>query len=129
MDKNTQIFNCLHSKALYNNYLSQIYWYYEFSLVKTVEERYSVFLHFITKAIQQYVPYKTVSTNKRKLQLPNNIKKLLSKKKNCWRTLKNNNTPDNKRIFNILCRNCKKATHRAQSIENRFLKGLKGLHN
>ena len=51
-----------------NNYLSQINWYYEFSLVKTVEERYSVFLHFINKAIQQYVPFKTVSTNKRKLQ-------------------------------------------------------------
>ena len=41
-----------------NNYLSQINWYYEFSLVKTVEERYSVFLHFINKAIQQYVPLK-----------------------------------------------------------------------
>ena len=73
------------------NYFKNINWIYEFSMLKTVQERYAIILRYLNLSIQMLIKRKS-----KKFYLPKHIKLMLLKKKKLWRTMKANNTPGNK---------------------------------
>ena len=70
---------------------------YEFSLVKTVEERYAILLRYLNLSIQMFVLLKLIKRKSKKFYLPKHIKLMLLKKKKSCRIVKTKNIPENKR--------------------------------
>ena len=91
------------------NYFKNINWFYEFSMVKNVEERYAIFLKYLNLSIQMFVPLKLINRKTKKFYLPKHIKLLLLKKRKLWRIMKAKNTPKNKLNYTNNKHVCKEA--------------------
>ena len=78
-------------------YFKNINKIYEFSLVKTVKERYAILLRYLNLSIQMFVPLKLIKRKSKKFYLPKHIKLMLLKKKKSCRIVKTKNILENKR--------------------------------
>ena len=95
------------------NFLMNINWAFEFSSVKSVNERYAVLLKILNISIQLYVPLRVIKNNHKRIKfyLPKSIRQLLLKKRKLWQIMKANNTTENKTKFKICMKHCKMVLH------------------
>ena len=74
----------------------------------TVNDLWVVFRNHSSELIQKFVPLKRFNQFSKKSKYPNNIKRLLRKKRVLFSKLKNNRTPDNVLAYKKCCKHCNK---------------------
>jgi hypothetical protein len=68
-------------------FLSAVDWMYEFSFVFCVEDYWNIFVHWMYRAIELYVPVKKISTLRKPgiKVYPKYIKRLFARKLKLWK--------------------------------------------
>jgi len=96
-----------------NNYFFNVDWSAAYSECLTAEQHTDVFYCILDDCIDQFVPIycSRRTTHYRGINYPPHIRKLLLKKKNCWRLYRKFGTNVYYARYRLVCSQCRKAIH------------------